>query len=176
MDPSMKGSPASSELKRTVGLLALVVVFTVCHASEAMASDKQPESRHNEQRESLKVIETVVNAWNQNDADTIAQQFLPDAVVTLPSGSVLQSRSRIRKRILDERNGRLQDTMLHESVESVSVIGNDRVVVKGRYQLTGMTIFNLFEISPQGSFVLEQVKEQGRWMIARAELSHRDNQ
>lgn len=115
----------------------------------------------------------MVNAWNRSDADTLAQQFLPDGLVVLPRGNQIQSRPNIRKRVAEERNGRLQETTLQKTVENVSFRDDNTAVVKGRYQLEGMTILNLFEISPKGTFVLEQVRAQGRWMISRAELKSR---
>lgn len=157
-------------LRCSLVLLVLVPVFTVTPGFEALSLDKQAAANRKEEQESVKVIETVVNAWNQSDADTIAKQFLPEAVVVLPSGAAIQSRSEIRKRIVEERGGRLQDTTLEKTVESVAFRDDNTAAVKGRYRLKGMTILNLFEISPKGTFVLEQVREQGRWMIARAEL------
>ncbi len=158
---------------RLLKLSATVLIFTVAAALKVATGDTQAAAKQGEERETLRVIETVVNAWNRSDADTLAQQFLPDGLVVLPRGNQIQSRPNIRKRVAEERNGRLQETTLQKTVENVSFRDDNTAVVKGRYQLEGMTILNLFEISPKGTFVLEQVRAQGRWMISRAELKSR---
>jgi len=42
-------------------------------------------------------------------------------------------------------------------------------IVKGNYQLLGMRILG-FETSPTGTFIFHQRKQQGRWMILKAEI------
>jgi uncharacterized protein (TIGR02246 family) len=74
------------------------------------------------------VIDTVVHAWNRNDAGTVAQLFEPNGVLVMPTGSVLRSRSAIRKRIMDERQGKLKDTTLRHTVENVSISGGTAVI------------------------------------------------
>jgi uncharacterized protein (TIGR02246 family) len=115
------------------------------------------------------VVESLVSAWNKNDTDTVAKLFLPDAVLLTPTGSVVRSRSEIRKRIIDERNGKLKNTTLSHTVKKVSVLNNVTATVEGRYQLDGMKILGV-PTAPEGSFVFRHRKQQGRWMISRAEF------
>jgi hypothetical protein len=42
-------------------------------------------------------------------------------------------------------------------------------IVQGNYRLQGMKLFGL-ETSPAGRFVFHQRKQQGQWMISKAEL------
>jgi uncharacterized protein (TIGR02246 family) len=116
----------------------------------------------------VRVIDTVVHAWNRNDAGTIAQLFEPNGVLVMPTGSVLRSRSAIRKRITDERQGKLKDTTLRHRVENVSISG-DTAVIKGKYQLDGMSVLGI-KASPEGSFTFRQNKRRGRWSVSRAEI------
>jgi ketosteroid isomerase-like protein len=116
----------------------------------------------------VRVVEALVTAWNKNDTETLVKLFLPDAVLILPSGSA------IRKRIMDERRGRLKDTILHHVVEDVSLDSGNMTVVQGKYRLDGMKVLAIMT-SPEGSFVLRQKKPQGQWMISRAELTRNKN-
>ena len=115
------------------------------------------------------MVESLVSAWNKNDTDTVAKLFLPDAVLLTPTGSVVRSRSEIRKRIIDERNGKLKNTTLSHTVKKVSVLNNVTATVEGQYQLDGMKILGV-PTAPEGSFVFRHRKQQGRWMISRAEF------
>jgi hypothetical protein len=86
----------------------------------------------------------------------------------MPTGSVLRSRSAIRKRIMDERQGKFKDTTLRHTVENVSISGGT-AVIKGKYQLDGMSVLGI-KASPEGSFTFRQNKRQGRWSVSRAEI------
>lgn len=68
----------------------------------------------------------------------------------------------------------MKDTTLSHAVEHVAVLDGDTAVVKGRYRLNGLKVFG-FERSPEGAFVFRHKKQQGRWMISKAELA-RDSQ
>jgi uncharacterized protein (TIGR02246 family) len=134
------------------------------------ATTKAERDKPDERKLALAVVDTLVEAWNKNDTETIGKLFLPDAVLVLPTGSVMRSQSVIRKRIMDERRGRLKDTVLHHTVGDVSLDSANTAVVKGKYQLEGMKLLGITS-SPEGSFVLRQRKQGGRWMISRAELT-----
>jgi uncharacterized protein (TIGR02246 family) len=115
------------------------------------------------------IIKNVVLAWNRGDSGAIAGLFLPDGVLVTPTGSVIQTRAEIKKTIDKERQGRLKETILKNTVDDVSFVDANTAVVKGKYQLEGMKILGL-DTSPEGSYVLRQKKQQGRWMIAKAEV------
>jgi uncharacterized protein (TIGR02246 family) len=139
------------------------------------ATTKAESAKPDEQKRAIAVVDTLVKAWNKNDTETIANLFLPDAVLVLPTGSVVRSRSAIRKRIMDERRGRLKDTVLHHTVEDVALDNANTAVVKGKYELKGMKLLGM-TTSPEGSFVLRQRKQGERWMISRAELSRNNTE
>lgn len=53
-----------------------------------------------------KLIANVVSAWNENNIEAIARVFLSDGILITPRGSVIRTRSEIRKRISSERQGK----------------------------------------------------------------------
>jgi uncharacterized protein (TIGR02246 family) len=115
------------------------------------------------------VIANVVSAWNENNIEAIARVFLSDGILITPRGSVIRTRSEIRKRISSERQGKLKDTVLTHSITKMSVQDNGTAVVEGIYELKGMKILAI-EISPRGSFIAHHRKQEGRWMISKAEF------
>jgi uncharacterized protein (TIGR02246 family) len=154
-------------------LLSLFLLGSIAeHTGSADAGSAA--NRNAEEQAARKVIATVAMAWNKNDVESIARLFVTDAVLITPTGSVIRSRSAIRQRIIDERNGKLKDTTLHGTVEDVSLPDSTTAVVKGKYQIKGMKILGM-EKSPEGPFVLHQKKLQGRWMIAKADLTRNQN-
>ena len=122
-----------------------------------------------EQQSAARIAETVATAWNQNDSETISKLFLPDATLIMPTGSVVHSRAAIKKRLIDERNGKLKDTILQNAIAGVSFPNKQAAIVQGNYRLHGMKILG-FEASPAGRFVFHQRKQQGQWMISKAEI------
>lgn len=161
--------PFARRIGYRAAALALAAYF--CFAIDlAAAAMPQVERGNSDERDlSAKLVETLVSAWNKNDAETIAKLFLPDAVLITPTGSVVRSRPQIRKRIIDERQGRLKETTLQNTVEDISLLNDNTAVIKGRYRLDGMKILG-FKTAPEGPFILRQKKQQGRWMISRAEI------
>jgi uncharacterized protein (TIGR02246 family) len=113
-------------------------------------------------------VEHFVSAWNEKNSEIIVKLLLPDAVLVMPTGNVTRSRNSIRQRLIAEWQGKLKDSRLSHSVETISSEGND-AVVKGRYRLDGVSILGV-DTAPEGPFVLRHRKHQGRWMIAKAEL------
>jgi hypothetical protein len=87
----------------------------------------------------------------------------------IPTGSVIRSRSAIRKRLLDERNSRLKESILSNTIDNVSLIDANTALVKGQYVLDGMKIMGI-KTSPAGSYALRQKRQQGTWLIERAEV------
>lgn len=153
-------------------------MFFICLLSATdlqSATTKGERGKLDERKLALAVVDNLVKAWNKNDTEAIAKFFLPDAVLVLPTGSAIWSRSAIRKRIMDERRGRLKDTVLHHSVEDVSLDGANTAVVRGTYQLKGMKLMGITR-SPEGLFVLRQRKQGEPWMISRAELSRNNSE
>ena len=155
-----------------------VSMFFICFLSATdlqSATTKAERGKLDERKLALAVLDNLVKAWNKNDTEAIAKFFLTDAVLVLPTGSAIRSRSAIRKRIMDERRGRLKDTVLHHTVEDVSLDGANTAVVKGKYQLKGMKLLGI-KTSPEGSFVLRQRKQGEPWMISRAELTRNNTE
>jgi uncharacterized protein (TIGR02246 family) len=116
-----------------------------------------------------KAVEALVSAWNKRDAEVISRLFLPDAVLVMPTGKIARTRAAIRERLLDEWSGKLKDTVLTHAVESVSLNNDGTAVVKGKYRLEGVKVL-VFENAPEGTFIFNHKRVQGRWMIAKAEL------
>lgn len=116
-----------------------------------------------------KTVADLVHAWNQGRTNEIAKMFASDGVLIIPAGSQIQSSAEIEKTILERRAGILKDTTLSNTVENVSQSDENRATVKGRYQLEGIKILG-FSKSASGSYILHQIRQQGRWLISRAEL------
>ena len=121
------------------------------------------------QKGAARIAEIVATAWNKNDSETLASLFLPDGVLVMPTGSVIQSRAAIKRRIIDERNGKMKNTTLLNTIAGVSMPSGQAAIVRGKYQMQGMKILGV-ETSPVGTFVFHQRKQQGRWMISKAEI------
>ena len=114
-------------------------------------------------------VKELVQAWNQGDADKIAKLFLPDGVLRLPTGSEIKSREEIKNTVAQHHDGMLKDTKLTNSIHGVSTNG-DNAVVKGNYQLEGIKVLG-FSTSSTGSYEFHGIKREGRWLIAKAEVS-----
>jgi uncharacterized protein (TIGR02246 family) len=153
-------------------LLALLLVnpvTTLANLTATNANRQDGVKRNDELRAAARIAEIVAIAWNQNDSETLAGLFLPHAVLIMPTGSVAHSRTAIKQRIIDERNGKLKNTTLQNTIAGVAVTGSQAAIVKGNYQLDGMRILG-FETSSTGPFIFHQRKQQGRWMILKAEI------
>ncbi len=125
----------------------------------AAGKDETPES----------TVKQLVQAWNHGDADKIAQLFLPDGVLRLPTGSEIKSRQEIKNTIAKHHDGMLKETKLMNSIEGISTDG-DNAVVKGNYQLEGIKVLG-FSTSSTGSYEFHGTKRDGRWLIAKAEVT-----
>lgn len=147
------------------GLSLLFMGLSVELGVNAQTVKKNPDNR-----ELLSIMaQRLVSAWNKQDSEMIVGLFLPDAVLVMPTGKIARTRSGIRERLIDEWNGKLKDTTLSHAVEAVSLESNATAMVKGKYRLEGVKVLG-FEKAPEGSFVFNHKKAQGRWMIAKAEL------
>ena len=122
-------------------------------------TDEAPES----------TVKELVQAWNQSNADKIAELFLPDGVLRLPTGSEIKSREEIKNTIAKHHDGMLKETKLTNSINGVSAEG-DKAVVKGNYQLEGIKMLG-FRTSSTGTYEVHGAKRDGRWLIAKAEVS-----
>jgi uncharacterized protein (TIGR02246 family) len=114
-------------------------------------------------------VKELVQAWNQGDADKIAKLFLPDGVLRLPTGSEIKSREEIKNTIAKHHDRMLKETKLTNNIEGVSTDG-DNAVVKGNYQLEGIKVLG-FSTSSTGTYEFHGTKRNGRWLIAKAEVS-----
>jgi uncharacterized protein (TIGR02246 family) len=151
-----------------ITMIAITICLSMAPAAKAGASGAG-DRKNPDNRQLLSNAESLVSAWNQNDAEMIVELFLPDAVLITPTGKIARSRSAIRQRLILEWNGHLKGTKLSHAVKSVSLLGTDTAVVQGRYRLNGVKILG-FEKSPEGSFIFHHKKQEGRWMISQAEL------
>jgi uncharacterized protein (TIGR02246 family) len=127
----------------------------------------EPTPKMDEAPEST--IKKLVQAWNHGDADEIAELFLPDGVLRLPTGSEIRSREEIKKTIAKHHDGMLKETKLTNSIEGVSNEG-DNAVVRGNYRLEGIKVLG-FSTSSTGTYEFHGNKRDGRWLIAKAEVS-----
>ena len=121
--------------------------------------DEAPES----------TVKQLVQAWNHGDADKIAQLFLPDGVLRLPTGSEIKSREEIKNTIAKHHDGMLKETKLTNSIEGISTDGNI-AIVKGNYQLDGIKMLG-FSTGSTGSYEFHGTRRDGRWLIAKAEVT-----
>jgi uncharacterized protein (TIGR02246 family) len=155
----------------------MLAIFFLLISGSAAADTSRPEDAVNSDDRSLlsKMVDNLISAWNKNDPEAIAKLFLPNGVLVTPTGSVIRSRSEIRKRINHERQGKLKDTTLTHAVKKISMLDNGTAVVEGVYQVKGMKILGV-EASPEGTFVVRHKKQQGRWMISKAEILKKNNE
>ncbi len=135
----------------------------------AAATAREPAKTPGKQPVPETIVQTLVLAWNRGDSEAVARMFLPNGVLIIPTGSVIRSRNEIRKRILEERRGRLKESTLRNTVEDVSVVDANTALVRGQYTLDGVKILGV-KTSPAGSYVLRQKKLQGAWLIEKAEV------
>ena len=154
--------------RRPLGILGLIF-FIFLPLSEKLVGGAHAGRQNPDDRKLISAsVEHLVSAWNEKDSDMIAKLFLPDAVLVMPTGTVTRSRNSIRQRLIAEWRGKLKDSRLNHLVEAISLQGSD-AVVKGTYRLEGMSILGV-DAAPEGPFVLRHRKQQGRWMIAKAEI------
>ena len=137
--------------------------------AEAAAASRAQGEKLPRQQAPESIVETLMLAWNRGDTEAVARLFLPDGILVTPTGSVIRSRNEIRKRILDERQGRLKESTLRNTVDDVSLVDANTALVRGKYVLNGMKVLGV-KTSPAGAYVLRQKKQQGVWMIAKAEV------
>ena len=114
-------------------------------------------------------VNSLAAAWNNKNADAIVWLFTSDAILVMPTGNETRTRSAIRDRLLKEWRGKLKESEIAHEVESVIIESKTTAVVTGKYRLRGAKLFGV-EKSPEGKFIFRNQKENGRWMIQRAEL------
>jgi uncharacterized protein (TIGR02246 family) len=142
--------------------------------SDHESAVKQPERREATTREVRteppdQTVSKLARAWNQGKSQEIAALFTPDGILTIPDGSKFQSRPEIGKTITEKQSGILSETRLSNTVDEVSEIDANTTVVKGRFQLDGLKILG-FNKAANGTFVLRQLKKDGKWLISDAEV------
>jgi uncharacterized protein (TIGR02246 family) len=131
-------------------------------------TDRESDKKKSEVDPSV-TIKNLVQAWNQGDPERLAGLFLPNGMLRLPTGTEIQSRDDIRKAFTEQRNGKLKDSRITNTVDEVSTPSDESAAVKGTYQIEGVKIVG-FSINTKGSYIIEQAKRNGRWFIAKAEL------
>jgi uncharacterized protein (TIGR02246 family) len=142
--------------------------------SDHESAVKQPERREATTGEVRteppdQTVSKLARAWNQGKSQEIAALFTPDGILTIPDGSKFQSRPEIGKTITEKQSGILSETRLSNTVDEVSEIDANTTVVKGRFQLDGLKILG-FNKAANGTFVLRQLKKDGKWLISDAEV------
>jgi len=115
-------------------------------------------------------VKELVRTWNQGKAENIARLFAADGTLIIPTGTSIQSRSEIEKTIAEKRPSMLKDTTLSNTVDEIARPDAETAIVKGTYQLEGIKILG-FSTSATGSYVLRQIKQEGHWLISRAEVN-----
>ena len=120
-----------------------------------------------------RTIKDLVSKWNQGNAEDIAGLFVSDGTLIIPSGSQIQSRDEIKKTISEKRAGALKATTLTNTVDEVSRPDPETSIVRGTYRIEGIKILGL-NTSAAGSYRLRQVRQNGRWLIAKAEVMKQD--
>jgi uncharacterized protein (TIGR02246 family) len=127
----------------------------------------EPAPRTDEAPEST--VKELVQAWNKGDPNKIAELFLSDGVLFLPTGAEIKSREEIKNTIAKHHDGMLKETKLTNRIEGVSTDG-EKAIVKGNYQLDGIKVLG-FSTSATGSYEFHGTKRDGRWLIAKAEVT-----
>ena len=117
-----------------------------------------------------RTIKELVRTWNGGSAEQIASLFISDGTLVIPSGSQIQSREEIKKTLSEKRSGVLKETTLTNTVDEVIRPEPDTALVHGTYKLDGIKILGV-NTSATGTYTLRQVKRDGRWFIAKAELT-----
>jgi uncharacterized protein (TIGR02246 family) len=141
--------------------------------SESQSSSNGESRIRKANVEAKETASKFVRAWNQGNSKEIAELFTADAILTMPNGSEIQSKSEIEKEITEKRDGLLSETTLSNAVDEVSQIDVNTAVVKGRYQVTGIKILGL-STEATGTFILRQLNREGKWLISKAEIRNGD--
>jgi uncharacterized protein (TIGR02246 family) len=132
-------------------------------------ADREPTAREPNVEMPNATAAKLVRAWNRGSSQEIANLFTPDGILAIPNGSEIQSKSEIEKTIAEKRGGLLRETTLSNTVDEVSQLDADTAVVRGRYQLDGIKILG-FSTGATGTFILRQLKREGKWLISKAEV------
>jgi uncharacterized protein (TIGR02246 family) len=151
--------------------LLLTTIFLL-PASSVVAAEKKTVKPEEKQAVEA-VVKRFVHAWNENDLDTIASLFSADGQLISPSGGVTKTRAEIKKHIAKEREKRLRDTKIKETVESVQLVQSDNALIRGKYNIDGVELALGLKKSFQGPFVLRLAKQDNRWLIAKADVSRK---
>jgi uncharacterized protein (TIGR02246 family) len=160
------GFSSFGSLRRVAVISAVSTLFFLSASAQSVGSGSTQGKNPDGQKLITASLEKLVTAWNTKNSDSISQLFLADAVLVLPSGNMTRSRANIRRRLMSEWQGKLKNSKLAHSVEAVSFEGSE-AIVKGKYKLDGVTILGF---KTEGPFVVRQKQQQGRWLIARAEI------
>lgn len=163
-----RNPPAFEEAKTTAPAQSLDEPIEAADQGKDVAPQVwEPGAGKDEAPEST--VKQLVQAWNHGDADKIAQLFLPDGVLRLPTGSEIKSREGIKNTIAKHHDGMLKETKLTNSIEGISTDGNT-AIVKGNYHLDGIKMLG-FSTGSTGSYEFHGTKRDGRWLIAKAEVT-----
>ena len=160
--------------KETATEIDQTELHTPADTAEKSATSEKTKDREPAEPPPDRTIKELVHTWNQGNAEDIARLFLSDGTLIIPPGALIASRPEIQKTISEKRAGVLKQTTLTNTIDKVSRPNPETAVVQGTYKLDGIKIMG-FSTSATGSYMLRQVKRQGRWLIARAEVTKGDN-
>jgi len=115
-------------------------------------------------REVLAVIDSLYQAWADNDADAFVASYTEDATSILP-GDYNASRAAVRDRMAAGFAGPLKGSQVRDEVQSVRHLGADAAIVVSRSAvlMAGETE------APDDRWVMATwtlTRRNGRWLLA----------
>jgi uncharacterized protein (TIGR02246 family) len=146
----------------------LVTEYEQTPAARSPRTAEEGSSRAQGETPPDDTVKKLVRTWNQGKVENIASLFAADGTLIIPTGTSIQSRSEIEKMIAEK--GLLKETTLSNTVDEIARPDAETAIVKGTYQLEGIKILG-FSTSATGFYVLRQIKQEGRWLISRAEVN-----
>ena len=146
----------------------LVTEYEQTPAARSPRTAEEGSSRAQGETPPDDTVKKLVRTWNQGKVENIARLFAADGTLIIPTGTSIQSRSEIEKMIAEK--GLLKETTLSNTVDEIARPDAETAIVKGTYQLEGIKILG-FSTSTTGFYVLRQIKQEGRWLISRAEVN-----
>ncbi len=114
------------------------------------------------------VVKQFVLSWNQDDATQLSELFTPHGMLISPSGASAQTRSRIKKMLIDEHREIFIGTILDQTIRTIRFETSAAALVKGQYELSEIQAFLGFTTSVNGTFTFHLEKQDDGWLINRA--------
>ena len=153
--------------------LAVGMMFLIDTSPLILAEEPPTElfSQQHEERIVLETIDRFVHYWNQDEAMKLSQMFMINGDFLSPSGMNAHSRKEIQRLITEERQETFQETSLETTVQSVNFPEETLAIVKGRYELKGLSLgLGIMDMSSEGTFLFNLQQQDGKWMILEARI------